>query len=179
MVSVDALAVGADATAEAKRYLRVLDATEEALIEQLMRAATELCEQFTGQMLLSRGVTQTIAQGNATGWRRLARSPVQAITSVEQLGADGGATLLTSGSYAVDIDANGDGWVRLGAGVGAARIGFTAGLAPGWAQVPEPLRHGVIRMAAHFYAHRDAARAEGPPAAVTALWRPWRRLRLG
>jgi hypothetical protein len=41
-----------------------------------------------------------------------------------------------------------------------------------------PLRQGVVRLAAHLYAERDGPELGGPPAAVTALWRPWRRMRL-
>jgi uncharacterized phiE125 gp8 family phage protein len=51
-------------------------------------------------------------------------------------------------------------------------------MAPDWTGLPEALRQGVVRLAAHFYTHRTAAEDEGPPAAVTALWRPWRRMRL-
>jgi uncharacterized phiE125 gp8 family phage protein len=57
-------------------------------------------------------------------------------------------------------------------------VHYRAGLAAGWNGVAEPLRQGVVRMAAHLYAHRDAADGRGPPAAVTALWLPYRRLRL-
>ena len=45
--------------------------------------------------------------------------------------------------------------------------------------LPEGLRQGVIRLAAHHYRERDMRRAHAvPPAAVAALWRPWRRMRL-
>jgi hypothetical protein len=44
--------------------------------------------------------------------------------------------------------------------------------------VPEPLRQGIVRLAAHLYAARGEVEAV-PPAAVAALWRPWRRVRLG
>ena len=55
----------------------------------------------------------------------------------------------------------------------------TAGLAADWAGLPDGLRHGVIRLAAHHYRERDAASAAAsPPAAVAALWRPWRAMRL-
>jgi uncharacterized phiE125 gp8 family phage protein len=57
-------------------------------------------------------------------------------------------------------------------------VRFRAGLGADWNDVPEPLRQGLIRLVAHFYTHRDAADAGAPPAAVAALWRPWRRLRL-
>jgi uncharacterized phiE125 gp8 family phage protein len=60
----------------------------------------------------------------------------------------------------------------------AARVAVEAGLAEDWNGVPEPLRQGIVRLTAHLYAHRDAAGDAGPPAAVAALWRPWRRMRL-
>ena len=83
-------------------------------------------------------------------------------------------------AYAIDIDAGGDGWVRLTAPVAVSRllVGYHAGLSPDWSSLPEALRQGIVRLVAHGYAHRDAADDAGPPAAVAALWRPWRRMRL-
>jgi hypothetical protein len=43
--------------------------------------------------------------------------------------------------------------------------------------VPEPLRQGILRLITHLFATRDGTGGE-PPAAVTALWRPYRRMRL-
>jgi hypothetical protein len=43
--------------------------------------------------------------------------------------------------------------------------------------VPEPIRQGVLRLIAHLFTSRDGTDGE-PPAAVTALWRPYRRMRL-
>ena len=51
-------------------------------------------------------------------------------------------------------------------------------LAEDWADVAAPLREGIIRFAAHLYRDRDGASEREPPAAVAALWRPWRALRL-
>jgi uncharacterized phage protein (predicted DNA packaging) len=53
-----------------------------------------------------------------------------------------------------------------------------AGLSVDWSTSPAPLRQGIVRLVAYFYAHRDAADDAGPPAAVAALWRPYRRMRL-
>jgi uncharacterized phiE125 gp8 family phage protein len=93
--------------------------------------------------------------------------------------AAGAETPLPAGAYAVDIDAAGDGWVRVTGPGGAkrVRVAYRAGLAAEENGVPEPLRQGIVRLAAHLYGARDQAAA--PPAAVTALWRPWRRMRLG
>ena len=81
-------------------------------------------------------------------------------------------------AYAVDIDGRGEGWVRASSGGGRVRVTAEAGLATGWSGLPGAIRQGAVRLAAHLFAHRDAADDAGPPAAVAALWRPYRRMRL-
>ena len=90
--------------------------------------------------------------------------------------ADGSTAALPVEGYAVDIDPAGDGWVRAGA-AGRIRVTYTAGIADDPETVPAAIGQGVTRLVAHLHAHRDDA-AE-PPAAIAALWRPFRRLRLG
>lgn len=55
---------------------------------------------------------------------------------------------------------------------------FTGLPASEWADLDEALRHGIIRYAAHHYRERDSGGAVQPPAAVAALWYPWRMVRL-
>jgi uncharacterized phiE125 gp8 family phage protein len=178
MVTGEAFDPGADALGEAKAYLRMMGSEEDALAARLLRSAGELCEQFTGKVVLARGFTE-ILQASAA-WQRLRRAPVQAITLVEGLRPDGQAAALPADAYAIDIDARGEGWIRVTAAGGATRVRVTyrAGLAAEWSGAPEALRQGIVRLAAHFYTHRDAAEGGAPPAAVSALWRPWRRLGL-
>jgi uncharacterized phiE125 gp8 family phage protein len=181
MIEGEALVLPPEAAGAAKGFLRVERQDEDGLIGSLAAAAAELCEAFTGQALLARGFVETMPASRA--WQRLTRSPVRAITLVEALAAEGPAQALASGAYAIDIDSNGDGWVRLTdpGDVRRIRVGYEAGLAAAWADLPEALRHGILRLAAHLYTVRAAegARpADSPPAAVTALWRPYRRLRL-
>ena len=57
-------------------------------------------------------------------------------------------------------------------------VSLEAGLAATWAGLPDSLRHGVVRLVAHHHAFRDRADELGPPAAVVALWRGARRMRL-
>jgi uncharacterized phiE125 gp8 family phage protein len=182
MIEDDGLVLPAEALAEAKALLRAGEAGEEAVLTAILASAADLCERFTGQVLIARGFRQTLDQEPARrreGWRRLGRTPVRSIGIVEALAPDGAASVLAADDYAVDIDANGDGWFRSGAAV-RLRVAFQAGTAAGWADVPAPLRQGILRLAAHLYTFRsDAGAASEPPAAVTALWRPYRRLRLG
>ena len=181
MIEGEALVLPPEAAGAAKGFLRVERPDEDGLIGALVEAAAELCEGFTGQALLARGFVETMPASRA--WQRLTRTPVRAITSVEALPAEGPAQPLAIGLYAIDIDANGDGWVRLAgpADVRRIRVGYEAGVAGAWADLPAALRHGIVRLAAHFYTIRAAEGprpADPPPAAVTALWRPYRRLRL-
>ena len=59
------------------------------------------------------------------------------------------------------------------------RISYSAGMAVDPNGLPEAPRQGIVRLAAHLYMNREGGGEARPPAAVTALWRPWRRLRLG
>lgn len=163
---------------QVKAYLRVFGNDEDALIAGLVRSATELCEAFTRVTLVDRAIEETLPIRPT--WTRLARAPVRTIAGVSILALSGAATPLPAEAYAIDIDAAGDGWVKLSrsAGAGRALVAYRAGLGADWSGVPEALRQGIVRMAAHLYAHRDREDGRGPPAAVTALWLPYRRLRL-
>jgi uncharacterized phiE125 gp8 family phage protein len=165
---------------ELKSFLRISADGEDALLAGLVRSAAGMCEAFTGRALLVREVEETLCWPVA--WSRLAVAPVAAIEGVATLGVDGAATALAAAGYAIDIDAAGEGWVRvLQTGSGRIRATYRAGLATDPGGLPEALRNGIIRLAAHLYGERHAERAADtsePPAAVTALWRPWRRLRL-
>ncbi len=168
------------ALADAKALLRLDAADEDALIGTMIGAAIGVCERFTGLSLLAADRSDTIPAVPGPGWQRLPATPVAAITSVTLLDVAGMATPLGVDAYAIDIDAAGDGWVRVSAPVCGSRVavGYRAGLAADWPSLPEALRQGVLRLVAHLYAHRDVMTDLGPPAVVAALWRPWRRMRL-
>ncbi|KQN19613.1 hypothetical protein ASE86_12890 [Sphingomonas sp. Leaf33] len=152
---------------EAKAYLRLETAQDDALIAGLVASARSLCEAFLGQRLIRGEVTETVAADGA--WHRLGAAPVVAITSVA------GAGVLPVTAYAVDIDPAGEGWVRSGVG-GTVRVTYRAGIAEDDGGVPAAVAHGVVRLAAHLYL--DRGEVGPPPTTVAALWRPFRRLRL-
>jgi hypothetical protein len=100
---------------------------------------------------------------------------------------------MVADGYAIDIDSRGDGWVRLTRvplpelgeerimpeclQLGYVSVSGTAGVALSENDVPEPIRQGVLRLVASLFAARDGDGGD-IPAAVTALWRPYRRARL-
>jgi uncharacterized phiE125 gp8 family phage protein len=163
--------------AECKAALRLERDDEDALLAGHIRTAMALCEAFIGQWLMTREGEQRLACDLA--WQRLQAGPVQVISGVFVAGE-----ALAAGHWEQDIGADGTGWVRLialpaNASASTMVVRFRAGLGADWNDVPEPLRAGVVRLVSHFFSHRDAADAGPPPAAVAALWRPWRRLQLG
>ena len=160
--------------AEVQAYARIETGEEEGLLAGLIRSASGLCEAFTGQLLMARGFEEMLPSGG--GWQRLGMTPVRAIETVERIAVDGSAVALLPGEFEIDIDSRGDGWVRV-LGEGRVRVTGQAGMASDANGVPEPLRQGILRLVAHLHSSRDGEGGE-PPAAVTALWRPYRRMRL-
>jgi uncharacterized phiE125 gp8 family phage protein len=163
--------------AECKAALRLERDDEDAVLAGHIRAAMALCEAFIGQWLIAREGEQRLAGDLA--WQRLLATPVQQVSGVFLAGE-----AVAAAAWESDIAADGCGWVRLvaippGATPATLVVRFRAGLGADWNGVPEPLRAGVVRLVSHLFSHRDAADAGPPPAAVAALWRPWRRLQLG
>jgi len=162
---IPATAIAA-AVAAARDFLRTADNGEQAVMEQFAASALLIGEAFTGNLLIARAVEEAIPV--ATQWRLLAEAPVRAIDGVGDLPAE---------DYAIDIDGDARGWVRFDRlRVGRVTVRYTAGVAADWAGLPAPLAQGVVALIAHLY--EDRGRATQPPAAVTALWRPYRRMRL-
>lgn len=161
-----ALCVGLE---EVQAYARLETGEEEALIAGLLRTASELCETFLNQALVARAFEATVRATD--GWTLLPLQPVRTITAMRQA-ANGEA--LSPSSYRYDIDYEGRGLV---AGLTRGEtfvVSGSAGLAAEGNSVPEPIRQGIVRLAAYMFAHRDAQGGELPKD-VTALWRPYRR----
>lgn len=176
-VTSEPAAIAPLALAEAKAFLHITRDDDDAVLIGHLRSAAALCEQFIGQSLLVRPHRETLPV--ARDWQRLSARPVTAITSVSGLSADGERVALASDAFAIDIDADGSGQVRVLRPGSASRIEvlYAAGLAAQWGDLPEPLRQGIIRLAAHVHLARDTGDA-APPAMISALWRPWRVVRL-
>jgi len=141
----------------AKAHLRIAGASEDGLIETLAGTALALAERFTGNALIARDFRETVESKGR--WTALTVAPVTAI--------DAGLDVV------IDIDAQRLGWVRAR---GRATVSYRAGAAAGWGDLPPPIATGVVLLVAHLFDHRENGAA--PPAAVSALWRPWRRVRL-
>lgn len=178
MYTVNPVTLPEAALDDLRAYLRLEDRCDDPLLAALMASALSHCESFVRQLFLRRGVTERL--NAAAQWQRLSATPVTAITAVTGLPLEGAGFALDLQSYSIDIDLNADGWVRVHLPGAAARIdvAYTAGIAASWDDLPDPLRLSVLRLTGHLHAYRDTAEDRGPPAAVAALLRPWRRMRL-
>jgi uncharacterized phiE125 gp8 family phage protein len=167
------------ALAELKQWLGITTAQDDAPLTSLLRAALETCEAFTGSMPIEAGCEEILPLSG--DWQILQTRPVQAISVVQAISATGSRSNLAASAYAIELDADGGGRVRVTLPGDADRFAVlvTAGLAPSWQALPDGLRHGLLRLAAHQHRERDTSGAGPiPPAAVAALWRPWRRMHL-
>lgn len=164
---------------ELKQWLAITTSQEDAALLGLLRASLDTCEAFTRQMPLHNECEEL--HEAARGWQELSTHPVRATTAIEHVAMDGSRSALPAQDYEFDLEADGSGRFRLLAGPSAGRVAmrFTAGIAEEWETLPDALRHGILRLAAHHYRQRDEDGARsGPPSVVSALWSPWRRLRL-
>lgn len=178
MYTLSPLIVAAEAVDDAAAYLRVESDAELALIASLIATAITQCEAFCGQILLRRAVVEQLRITG--GWQLLAVTPVRSLTTANGLSATGEPSSIAITQYSLDIDASGNGWLRVREAGNAVvvRVTYDAGLSQSWGDIDPPLRQGIIRLVAHLYTSRDSADDRGPPAAVAALWRPFRRMRL-
>ena len=167
------------ALTQLKQWLGITTAQDDAVLTALLRAGLEICEAFTGSVPIEATCEEVLPL--SSGWQKLTTRPVQEITGVDAVLADGTRSALPPGAYAIELDADGGGRVMVMAPGSAVRfaVQFLAGLAPGWENLPEGMQQGVLRLAAHQHRERDNSGASPlPPASVAALWRPWRRMHL-
>lgn len=171
---------------ELKNYLRITLDDEDAILISALRSSIEICANFIGADLLSAQYKEDIM--GSRDWQHLTQSPIIMIDDVMGVLADGSLYNLPLDHYAIDILYGGKGRIRLlrsynmnvadsaSAHMTRARVTYRAGLSADWSSLAEPLRNGVVRMAAHIYSNRD--NNDGPPIAIAALWQPYRRMRL-
>lgn len=168
----------AAAVDELKAWLAITDMSEDDALEGLLRASIDLCEAFTGRLPLACLCEEVHTL--QTGWQAILAEPVRSIEAAEIVAEDGTRMALEPGDYRAEITASAAGRFRIlrGGAEGLAALRFTAGIAESWETLPASLRHGIIRCAAHFYHVRDHGEDEARLAAIAALWRGWRRMRL-
>ncbi|MFM7378267.1 MAG: hypothetical protein ACKO1O_09095 [Erythrobacter sp.] len=170
---------GDAALAELKHWLGITRPNEDETLNQLLATSLAICEAFTGKTPLRQTVEETIPL--VSDWQELVSRPVQNITAAALIAQDGTRTTLALSGDALEWRIGTSACIRLlrpfeGRGVAVQMV---VGIAADWNALPAPLRHGIVRLAAFHFRDREGKSATVPPASVTALWRPWREVRLG
>lgn len=178
MLSIDPLGLDSVMLDEARAYLRVEMAEEDASLSSILLAAIGHAERFTGQILLRREIREILTVGSP--WQTLSAFPVADVTGAIGIPAEGARFALDPSAYEAKIGSRGEAHIRVlqPGSAGRVEVAYQAGVATDWAAMPEVMRLAVLRLAGYLYANRDGAADSGPPAAVTALLLPWRRVRL-
>lgn len=180
--------------AEAKAHLRLDGSAEDILIASLILTSRLHIEAALGIALISQGWRLTLDRWpekpwSETGAVRFPLRPVRSVTSVTVRDSDGAPTVLAPEGYLLDGEAllprlvPRDGtWPPPGLPANGIEILFEAGLGEAAEDVPEPIRHALLLLVAHWYEHRDPLEigpaAAAIPAAVSDLLKPYREVRL-
>ncbi|WP_370177313.1 hypothetical protein [Alteriqipengyuania sp.] len=165
------------ALAELKHWLGITRSADDAQLTALIGAGVEACERFTGLTPLASTIEEV--RDASHEWTRLTTRSIAQVANVESLDSEGARSALDEDEYDLHLSGDGSAQLRLRRGPFIIRVVLTleAGLAPDWASLPDGLRHGILRFAA--FLHREGEQGAGePPAAIAALWRPWRQVRL-
>lgn len=178
--------------AEFKAHLRLgtgfgEDSLQDSVLRGFLRAAIAAIEARTGKILISRDFTWSL-----TGWRDRAGqvlpvAPVTHITGVTLIDALDRETVLPDDKFRLEPDSQRPRLRPIGSLLpliqtgGAARIGFTAGIAMDWGSLPADLGQAVLLLAAHYYEYRnETTLSDGcMPFGVTSLIQRYRAMRVG
>jgi len=162
-------AVGEPVTlSEAKLFLRIEHAAEDAVITRAIVAAREACELAVGSALLPQSWSYSLV---ACSKARVAL-PVGPATAINMVTVDGVEIATTAYRLSVDgfslfFDAT---------AVGTIEITFVASLANNAAALPALLKQGILHHVAAMLEQREGIAAM--PMASLACYQPFRRVRL-
>jgi hypothetical protein len=188
---------------DVKAYLRVTGSAEDTLITSLIKAARVFCEDFTGRALFTQTlilkldteneIDDPLWEGTKVGpyinfyknFISLPKPPVQTVTSVISFDDADTATTMASSRYYVD-SAREPSRVVLRTGetfptalrvANAIEVTYVAGYAA-VADIPEPLKIGMLQHIAYLYDQRgdmkDYQQAMSYPPMVASLYQPYK-----
>lgn len=139
-------------------------------VTRLIAAAVESVEQYCGRALLTQTWRLSIdsfpacwPSGPGGGEIVVPRPPLVSVTDIKYDDADGVEQTLDASKYKVTTDAQpgriapayGETWPATRSQREAVRVTYVAGYGASAASVPEPLRHAVLLMVAHWFANRE------------------------
>ena len=144
---------------EMKDYLLVTHNEDDALIERLIRAATDEFERYTDLSVIVREHTMSFDPLSRSGSSALRGGKVRSVTSVNLTDSDAVATpvgasdvVLSAGEYTASLALSRRYVWPLG--VRGMTVVYEAGLGTDHRDVPEGVRQAIMDLAAFHYEHR-------------------------
>ena len=171
--------------ASLKEHLRLSGTDDLLLVHGVLSAATGWVEQYIRRSLISQGWELTLDCW-ASPWIELPRAPILSVSEVRYLDVAGVPAVLAPTSYQLDdrsapgrlAPAFGARWPNSLNQIASITIAYQAGYGASWNDVPEPIRHAIMMMAAHLYENREAVvvgtAATELPMAVHTILEPYR-----
>jgi uncharacterized phiE125 gp8 family phage protein len=164
------------------------DSLQDAVLDNLLRAALAAVEGRTGKALIRRGFVWTLTRWSDAECQPLPLAPVVAIDALRLFSRTGSETVVEPAAYRLVRDTHRP-LLQPTAMVlptidqgGMVEIELEAGYGEAWAEVPADLGQAVLLLAAHYYEHRNDAtdaKLTQLPYGVTALLERFRNLRVG
>jgi uncharacterized phiE125 gp8 family phage protein len=176
--------------AEAKAHLRIDANDEDALLGSLITAARMVVERTLSLALITESWSLYLDGWPRSGTIVLPIQPVQVVTAVRVYDPDDTSSTVNSETYSIDVLSEparlvlSAGAVQLSPArlLNAFEVAFTAGYGDEASDVPQPIRHAIKLLVAHWFEHREpvvlGAAAQEVPATVAGLLLPYRRVRL-
>ena len=180
--------------AEAKNFLRITDADDDALIISLILAVRQKAETWTRRLLITQ--TWTLWQDSIPEGFTLSipHSPLQSVIRIQSYDLANAVSIFDSASYLVDSSST-PGRVALNDAqslstalrrINALEVEFVAGFGDA-SSVPEPIKQGILQWIKLLFANKsklfesdestsgllELNRIPIPPA-VMVLWEPYR-----
>lgn len=170
---------------EAKLFLRVEHADDDALISALIAAARMRIEAAARRALITQSWRLVRDAWPADGRFSVLPAPLRAILAVRVFDTSGIAQSIDLGAFAADTASAPAAiafmpWslTRPGRAVAGIEVDIEAGYGATPADVPEPLRQAIRLLTAHWYENRNLSttNAEGTalPQSISALIAPYR-----
>lgn len=151
-------------TQETKEHLRVDVQDDDALIDNMIKAARQHVEQSRTTALITQTWDAFYAGWPTTsGALIVPRPPLQSVTEVEYTDEDGTATTLAASEYNVDADSfpgrivlkRSNTWpTDLLDTAKPIRVRFVAGYGGATTDIPEDIRHALLLIVERLYEHR-------------------------
>ncbi|RMF07843.1 MAG: hypothetical protein D6773_03100 [Alphaproteobacteria bacterium] len=176
--------------AEAKSHLRVDGSDEDALISGLIATATLHVERDLGIALITQGWKFLRDAWPPNWFTEIPLAPLQSVESITVYDADDAAQVFGANHWFADLASSpprvvlrgSAPWPVPGRRANGVEIALTAGFGLSAADVPQPLRHALLLLVAHWYERREPVLVGEPPhqlpGSIAALLAPYRRVRL-